>query len=453
MAYQEFPFAREKANDPPPLYAKLRREDPVSKVKLPNGHFAWLLTRHEDIREALSSGKLSVDPHAPGYPEIYHHRRRGVTNTKSTLVTVDGHEHARLRGAIDAEFTPEAVEKLRPLIHSVVDEALDVINRRYVKKERPFDLVEEFAAPVPMRIICRIVGVPAPDVVWLSQDTALGTEHPRDAAEDEKEVLVRYVQRLVDSQISGESLRYREEEQGHEEGEDRKRNGHKEEGDRAAKGSGSLQVHEGLISKLVRLRYETSSLSRDEIAQLIYVVLTAGNAALINSISLGVLTLFENESELHKVRRNPLALAPGLAAECLRYNSTSALDCRRAVTEDLTLAGTTILKGEGIICAVQSADRDDRAINRPDVFDPQRKYPVHDVLGLGCGAHRCLGEHLAKAELEVALGTLFARFPGLKLHGSAEELEFTAPKDNMGVLRLPVSVDPNVQLHRIHMPD
>ncbi|KAI1348079.1 cytochrome P450 [Xylaria sp. FL0043] len=408
MACQEFPFAREKANDPPPVYAKLRREDPVSKVKLPNGHFAWLLTRHEDIREALSSGKLSANPHAPGYPEIYHRRRGGITSTKSTLVTVDGHEHARLRGAIDADFTPEAVEKLRPLIHSVVDEALDVINRRYVKKERPFDLVEEFAAPVPMRIICRIVGVPAPDVVWLSQDTALGTEHPRDAAEDEKQVLVRYVQRLV---------------------------------------------HEGLISELIRLHYETNSLSRDEIAQLLYVVLTAGNAALINSISLGVLTLFENEGELHKVRRNPLALAPGLAAECLRYNSTSALDCRRAVTEDVTLAGTTISKGEGIICAVQSADRDDRAIDRPDVFDPQRKYPVHDVLGLGYGAHRCLGEHLAKAELEVALGTLFARFPGLKLHGSAEELEFTSPKDNMGVLRLPVSVDPNVQLHRIHMPD
>ncbi|KAI0803899.1 cytochrome P450 [Xylaria sp. FL0064] len=395
MACQEFPFAREKANDPQPLYAKLRRECPICKVKLPNGNLAWLLTRHEDIRSALSSGKLSADPHAPGYPEIYHRRRAGITNTKSMLVTVDGPEHTRLRRAIDAEFMPEAVEKLRPLIHSVVDDALDVINRRYVEKGQPFDLVEEFAAPVPMRIICRIV------------DTALGTEHPRDAAEDEKQVL----------------------------------------------GSESPQVHEGLISKLVRLHYETRDLSRDEIVQLIYVVLTAGNAALINSISLGVLTLFENDNELHKVRRNPLALASGLAAECLRYNSTSALDCRRAATEDLTLAGTTISKGEGIVCAVQSADRDDRVIDRPDVFDPQRKYPAKEVLGLGYGAHRCLGEHLAKTELEIALGTLFARFPGLKLHGSAEELEFTAPKDNMGVLRLPVSVDPNVQLHRIHLPD
>ncbi|KAI0424209.1 cytochrome P450 [Xylaria sp. FL1042] len=325
--------------------AKLRQGCPVSKVKLSNRHYAWLLTRHEDIRAALSSAKLSADPHAPGYPEIYHRRREAVTNTKPMLVTIDGAEHTRLRRAIDAEFTPETIEKLRPLIHGVVDDALDVINRRYVEKGQPFDLVEEFAAPVPIRIICKIVGVPASDVVWLSQDTALGTEHPRDAAEDEKQILVRYVERLVDHRINGEDLKYCEGGQNQEEVEDKKGYGHKEEREWMAERVESLQGHEGLISKLVRLQYETGNLSRDEL------------------------------------------------------------------------------------------------------------YPAHDLLSFGYGAHRCLGENLARAELEIALATLFARFPGLKLQGHAEELEFTVSKTNMGVLKLPVFVDPNVQLHRIHMPD
>ncbi|TGJ78906.1 hypothetical protein E0Z10_g9864 [Xylaria hypoxylon] len=409
MAYQEFPFTREKAGDPPPLYAKLRRECPVSKVKLPGGNYAWLLTRHEDNQAALLSAKLSADPRTPGYPDIHRRGREAATNTKPTLVTLDGSEHARLRKALDAEFTPEAVNELRLLIHGVVDSALDGINRRYVEQEQPFDLVEEFTAPVPMQIICKIVGVPAPDVVWLSQDTALGTDHPRDAAEDEKRLLVQYVGRLVDSRISGKDVNYWED--GQDQGEDEKGR----QCERKEEGRVSVPMHEGLISKLVRHQYETGNLSRDEIVQLVYVILTAGNAALINSIGLGVLTLFKNEDELHKVRRNPLAFAPGLAAEC-----------------------------DGVICAVQSADRDERATHRPDVFDPHRKYLAQDLLGFGYGAHRCLGEHLAKAELEIALATLFARFPGLKLHGDTEELEFTASRENMGVLKLPVFVDPNV---------
>ncbi|KAF2965253.1 hypothetical protein GQX73_g8319 [Xylaria multiplex] len=452
MAYQEFPFTREKASEPPSLYAKLRRERPISKVKLPGGNYAWLLTRHEDIRVALSSAKLSVDPRTPGYPEIRRRDREATTNTKPMLVALDGSEHARLRKAVDAEFIPEAVSEQRLLIHGIVDNALDAINRRYVEQGQPFDLIEEFVAPIPIQIICKIVGVPTSDIVWLSQDTALGTDHPRDVAEDEKRLLVQYVGRLVDSRISGEDLSDRGGGKGQEEDGNKKQCESKEE-EFKDKGGEYVHVHEGLISKLVRHQYETGNLSRDEIVQLVYVILTAGNAALINSLGLAVLTLFENQDELHKVRRSPLAFAPGLAAECLRYNTTSALDCRRVATDDFILAGTKIMKGDGVVCAVQSADRDERATHRPDVFDLHRKYPAQDLFGFGYGAHRCLGEYLAKTELEIALGALFKRFPGLKLHGNAEELEFTASRENIGVLRLPVFVDPNVQFHRIIMPD
>ncbi|KAI0448927.1 cytochrome P450 [Xylaria acuta] len=354
---QEFPFARERATSPPHLCLKLRWICSVSKVKLPSGDHAWLLTAHKDIRTALSSGKLSADPRTPGYPRI-----RGPSceaarnNPKPTIVTFDDPEHSRLRTALDAEFTPEAVNGLRLLIHGVVDNALDAIDMRYVKQEQPFDLMDELAAP-------------------LAQDTSLGTDHPRDAAQDEEQVLIQYVGRFM--------------------------------------------------------------------AQLVYVILTASNAALLNSIGLG---------QWHKVRRNPLAFASGLAAECLRYNTTSAHDCRRAATDDLAVHGRTIKKGEGVICAVQSADRDEAVTQRPGVFDVNRKYPAGDLLGFGYGAHRYLGEHLAKVTLEITLGTLFARFPGLKLHGGIEDVEFTAPTENIGVVKLPVIVDPNVQLHRINMP-
>ncbi|KAI8946515.1 cytochrome P450 [Xylaria longipes] len=416
MECREFPFARERATSPPCLYLKLRRTCPVSKIKLPSGDYAWLLTAHRDIQAALSSGKLSADPRTPGYPRI---RRPGcevAKNPKPTIVTLDDPGHSRLRKVLDPEFTPEAVDGLRLLIHGVVDNALDAIDRRYAKQEQPFDLMDEFAAPVPTQVICKIVGVPAPDVEWLAQDTSLGTDHPRDAAEDEEQLLIQYIGQLD-------------------------------------KGNDHVRVHEALISKLVRQQYATGNLSRDEVVQLIYIVLTAGNAALLNSIGLGVLTLFKNKEQWHKVRRNPLAFAPSLASECLRYNTTSALDCRRAATDGVVVRGRTIEKGEGVVCAVQSADRDEAITQQPGVFDVNRKYPAEDLLGFGYGAHRCLGEHLAKATLEIALGTLFARFPGLKLHGEVEDVEFTAPTEDIGVINLPVIVDPNVQLHRIIMPD
>ncbi|KAI0467374.1 cytochrome P450 [Xylaria cf. heliscus] len=414
MECPEFPFARERAASPPSLFLKLRRLCPVSEVKLPSGDHAWLLTTHEDVRSALSSGKLSANPQNPGYPQIRRPGREAAQDLKPTIVTLDDPEHSRLRKVLEPEFTIEAVNGFRLLIHSVVDNALDVVDRRYVKQGQPFDLMDEFAAPVPTRIICKIVGVPAPDVEWLAQDTSLGTDHPRDAAEGGEQLLMQYVGRL---------------------------------------GNDRVRVQEGLISKLIRQQYATGNLSRDEVVQLIYIVLTAGNAALLNSIGLGVLTLFKNEEQWHKVRRNPLAFAPGLAAECLRYNTTSALDCRRAATGDLVVGGKTIERGQGVICAVQSADRDEAAMQRPWSFEPNREYPAEELLGFGYGSHRCLGEHLAKATLEIALGTLFARFPGLKLHGEIEDVEFTAPTENIGVVKLPVIIDPNAQLHRIIMPD
>ncbi|KAI0188519.1 cytochrome P450, partial [Xylaria flabelliformis] len=416
---QEFPFVRERAASPPSLYQKLRQTCPVSKVKLPSGDQAWLLTKHEDIRTALSSEKVSADPRTPGYPRLRQTTTTGGNDpSQPTILTLDDPEHSRLRKALEAEFTPEAMDGLRLLIHGVVDNALDDIDRRYVEHHEPFDLIDEFAAPVPTRIICRIVGVPASDVEWLAQDTSLGTDHSGDVAEGEEQVLIRYVRRL-----------------------------------NKGKGKEGGRVHEGLISKLVRQQYDTGNLTRDEVVQLVYVVLTAGNTALLNSIGLGVLTLFENQEQWHKVRRNPLAFGPGLAAECLRYNTTSALDCRRAGVEDLVLRGESIKKGEGVICAVQSADRDEAVTQKPDVFDVSRKYPAEDLLGFGYGAHRCLGEHLAKTTLEIALATLFARFPGLKLHGQVDDVEFTAPTENIGVVKLPVIVDDHVQLHRIIMPD
>ncbi|KAI0544284.1 cytochrome P450 [Xylaria curta] len=431
MECQEFPFARESAASPPSQYLKLRQTCPVSKVKLPSGNHAWLLTTHEDIRTALSSDKVSADPRTPGYPLAT------GNNPKPTIVTLDDPEHSRLRKALDTEFSSEAVDGLRLLIHGVVDAALDDIDKRFVENHEPFDLIEEFAAPVPTRIICKIVGIPASDVEWLAQDTSLCT---RDAVDEEEKTLMRYLGGLVDCRISRTDESY---------GEDRREDTYENKG----KGEEKGKVHEGLISKLVRLWHDTGNFTRDEVVSLVYVVLTAGNTALLNSIGLGVLSLFENEEQWHKVRRNPLAFGPGLAAECLRFNTTSALDCRRAVVGDLVVRGKTIRKGEGVICALQSADRDEAVTEKPDVFDVSRKYPAEDLLGFGYGTHRCIGEHLAKATLEIALATLFARFPGLKLHGHVDDVEFTAPTENIGVVKLPVIVDDHVQLHRIIMPD
>ncbi|KAI1493384.1 cytochrome P450 [Biscogniauxia mediterranea] len=308
-------------------------------------------------------------------------------------------EFTRQRDLLDSAFTPEVVEGMRLMIHGVVDRALDEISRKYVAPGKSFDLIEQFAAPVPMQIAYKVLGVPETDTGRLS-------------SQDERS-LKAYVDDMVDERITEPSGR--------------------ESSD--------------LISRLAREQYRKGLMSRDDIVELALLVLGAGHTALVNSIGLGVLTLFQHPDQWAKVRRNPLAWAPSVVHECLRYNSVSS--------SPMSSAPSSLVAAEEQPPPItQAAGNQNWNYYHCQPSDPG----MFDIRRNGYGPPERESEHLSRLELEIALGTLFARFPGLRLDSTAiiddntttmSPIQSPTQGSTTAVAKLPVLVDTDAEMHRI----
>lgn len=397
----QFPFARERGYDPSPLNAKLRRENPVSKVKLYDGSQAWIVTTHKECCEALDSPKLSADRRSRGYPEIHPGGHKAKDSTP-TFVNLDNPEHHKQRDMLESAFTSETVDKKwRPMMERTVDAILDTFIEKG-KSQQPIDFMQEFANVVPPQVIFKVLGVPEKDVERLSKHSEVRNTTARDAAESANNELNDYMRGLVQQKIQ--------------------------------------QPGDDVISKLLNEQYKQGNLSEDDVTTLAFLVLTAGNAALINSIGLGTLTLLQHPNQLEDFKKN-LSLAPQVVNEITRYHTTSALNSRRAAKEDMELRGEQIKKGDGVICSVQAANRDENLFADSEKFDIHRKMDDTDSLGFGHGPHRCQAEAFSRAELQIVLTKLFKRLPNLRLAKPASELTYTKPSMNVGVTELPVFLE------------
>ncbi|KAI0147264.1 cytochrome P450 [Xylariaceae sp. FL1272] len=394
-----FPFAREHGVDPPSLNAKLRHEAPTSHVKLYDGKTAWILTKHKDCRAALSSDKLSADRRTPGYPEIHEggHKAKEAT---PTFVNMDDPEHDKQRAMLEPEFSEKTVEeKWRPMMEQVIDAVLDDFVRKG-KKEQPIDLIKHLATPVPTQIIYKALGVPDEDVERLSQDSEVRNSTSRNAAEISNENLQGYMKELVNKK----------------------------------------KEHPGddITSRLIRDQLERGKLNMNDIATLAFLLLTAGNAALINSIGLGTMTLLSHPDQLSDLKKDPEHLAGKVVNEITRYHTASALNSRRAVKEDVRIGDQVLKKGDGVICSVQAANRDDEMFKNPEEFNVHREMSTADTLGFGDGPHRCLADAFSRAQLEIFFTKVFQRLPKMRLARDPSDLPYTEPTMNIGVTELPV---------------
>lgn len=357
------------------------------------------MTNHAHCCEALASDKLSADRRAPGYPEI-HSGGHKAKEAHPTFVNLDNPEHADQRAMLEAEFTPETVQKKWvPMMEQTIDAVLDKFIEKG-KAQQPIDLVENFATPVPTQIIYKALGVPEKDVERLSKDSEVRNSTSRNAAESANKGLQDYMEGLVKDKIQ--------------------------------------QPGDDIISRLVKEQYNAGKLSESDITTLAFLVLTAGNAALLNSIGLGTLTLLEHPDQLEAFKQKPDELASKVVNEITRYHTTSALNSRRAVKEDTDLGGQHLQKGDAVICSVQAANRDEEKFTDPEQFNIYREMQNGDSLGFGYGPHRCQAEAFSRAELGIAFTKLFRRLPNLRLAKSASELPYTEPTMNVGVTELPV---------------
>ncbi|KAF2150809.1 cytochrome P450 [Myriangium duriaei CBS 260.36] len=394
-----FPFPRAHTFEPPTENIKLREQCPVSQVELYDGSKAWIVMKHQECCDVLSSNKLSADRRHAGYPEI-HGGGHKAKEARPTFVNLDDPDHKSQRDMIQAAFDPEAVRKLRPMMQNIVDRNIDKLVQKG-KDSQPVDFMANFANLVPTEVIFEMLGVPKDQAEDLAKDEEVRHSTSRNAAESSNKHLQDSMQALVKQRID--------------------------------------KPEDDLISKLVVEQLKPGNLTEEDVVNLALLVLTAGNAAMLSSIGLGIITLLSHPEQLEELKKDP-SIVSSVVNELLRYNTTSALNSRRATNEDITIHGQHIPKDTGVICSVQSADRDrlDPKEPDPETFNIHRNRDPDKVLGFGYGPHRCQGEALVRQELEIVFGTLFQKLPNLKLAVDVKDVKYSPATQNASVVELPV---------------
>ncbi|WP_335991170.1 cytochrome P450 [Glycomyces sp. MUSA5-2] len=390
--------------DPPPQLKTLQEEGPITKVRLEDGQTPWLVTGYDDQRAVLSDPRVSSDTASPGYPNAavakdYEDESDEPQEQRPKIgfILMDDPEHARLRRMVTAPFAIKRSEARRPAIQKIVDDAIDAM----LAGPNPTDLVDAFALPVPSLVISELLGVPYADHDFFQENSKVIVN--LDVAPEERTAGMRNLTVYLDDLV-GQKM--------------------KAPGD-------------DLLSGLVG-RIEAGDLTRAEAAQIGVLLLIAGHETTANMIALGTLALFENPDQLALLRDSddPAVVAKAVE-ELLRYLHITHNGRRRAVLEDIEIGGQLVKAGEGVILPGDIANRDPRLFPDPDRLDLTRDARRH--IAFGFGVHQCLGQSLARVELQVVYSTLYKRIPTLALAGELKELPFKHDAAVYGVYELPVT--------------
>jgi cytochrome P450 len=393
-----YPMARAQGCpfDPPPRLGELQAEDPLTRVKIWDGSSAWLVTRYADQRTLLADKRVSADPDRPGYPRTAASRPRD-DGTSIGFILMDDPEHARLRRMVTAPFMVKRVEAMRPAVQRIVDDLIDAM----LAGPKPVDLVEAFALPVPSLVICTLLGVPYADHGFFQENSRdlIRVSTPVEERSAAFRRLYDYLDDLIGSKIEAPG--------------------------------------DDLLSTLVE-RIESGELTRRDAAGIGVLLLIAGHETTANMIALGTLALLEHPDQFERMRttEEPREVARAVE-ELLRYLNITHNGRRRVALEDIEIAGRTIRAGEGIILPNDIGNRDPEVFADPDRLDLSRDARKH--VAFGFGVHQCLGQPLARMELQVVYGTLYRRMPGMRLATTLDQVRFKHDGAVYGVYELPIT--------------
>ena len=390
-----FPFPPERRAELRELYAERRASCPLGGVRLPSGHDAVLLVRHADVAAGLADTRLSHDLTAPGSPRAF--VGSSFLDSPDGLLNRDGPEHLRIRRIVAATFTPRRVDRWVPRIRAIAAGLADDLE----KHGSPADLVSGFCFTLPVRVICRLLGVPERDLgrfqTW-SNAFLLGAR----MADSERLGLV-----LEFAEYAKDLITARREEPG---------------GD--------------LIDELIAARDGRDALSEDELLIMVIGLIAAGNETTSNALGRSVVTLLDHDRALWRQLLERPDRLPAAVDELLRF-SMAGNGLLRQATQDVRLPSGTVQCGDAVVIALESASFDEDAYPDPDSVLFDREPP--EQVSFGAGPHYCLGAHLAKAELRIGLGTLLERLPGLRLDADPASLRFTEGKVLSSLVELPVA--------------
>ncbi|WP_112136008.1 cytochrome P450 [Glycomyces dulcitolivorans] len=377
--------------NPPAEYAQWREEDGLRRANW-NGHTVWVVSRYEDIKTAMTDPRISAEALA-----LQSNGAHEGPNAPDIFPRMDDPEHARLRRMLTKDFTVKRVNALRPDIEAMANEFID----KMIDKGQPGDIVADYALPIPSLVISLLLGVPYSDHDFFQTITAtvMNMNTPREEKQQASRQFFGYMMELVARK-------------------------EKEPGD-------------DLISRIVREHVQTGELRRESAAMNGVILLNAGHETTANMIALGTAALLEHPDKAAVFRDSddPGVIANGVE-ELLRYLTIVHSLVARVAKEDVEIGGQLVKAGEGLVMNLPAANWDPAFTDGPETLDLER--PARGHVAFGYGVHQCLGQTLARAELQIALSTLLRRLPDLRLAAPIEDIRFRNDMSIYGVHALPV---------------
>jgi cytochrome P450 len=363
------------------IYRELGAGGPIHRITMPTGQPAWLITGYQEARAALTDPRL-VKGMSPATERAWELAPELAPAVTTHMLRVDGPDHTRLRRLVSAAFTRRRIEGLAPRIQRIADELLDEV----AAADR-FDLIPAYAAPLPLIVICELLGVPeearADFRAWTTTIVGGIFTDPDEFASALAES-VTYLRGLLD----------------------RRRR----------------RPDDGLLSALVTMCDDDGDrLTEDELTSMVWILVAAGHETTVNLIASGVHALLTHPDQLARLRAHP-ELIDTCVEELLRYESPLQVSLPLRASEPLEIAGIRIAAGDVVLPGLLAANRDPHHAGDPDALDIGREHNQH--LAFGHGVHHCLGAPLARLEARIALRVLLARLPELRLAGCPEELRW-----------------------------
>jgi cytochrome P450 len=377
---------------PPAEFVEWRTSDGLTRAMW-QGQPAWVVSRYADIRAALVDPRLSADTIKPRL------RAKSVDDVMPVIFPrIDDPEHNRLRRMMTRDFTVRRGDAMRPEIQKLVDGFLDVM----MDKGPPADLVRDFALPVPSLVISLLLGVPYADHEFFQHHSTVGLDSR--STEEQKAAaigaLFTYMFELVATK--------------------------------------ERQPGDDLISRLITDYVATGQLSRETAAMNGLILLQAGHETTASMIALGTVALLQHPDAMTRLRETEdQAEIANIVEELMRYLTIVHSLVERIAIEDLTIGAQKISAGDLLLMNLPAGNWDTAFVEQPDLFDIDRNTRGH--LGFGYGVHQCIGQNLARAELQIALATLARRLPELQLAVPPQELRFRNAQEIYCIEELPVT--------------
>lgn len=384
-ASHDYPFSRAEPLAPPAEWAELRGRCPVAHVRVPSGDVVGLVSGYDDVRAVISDPRFTRNLARPGAARLATTEDGGLFSRvrPETANINEGDGHRRWRRLISGAFTIKKMEAWRPRVQQFTDELVDGMQA----KGAPVNLMAELGLPLPVRVICALVGAPAADqdkfAHW-SQVSMTLTKYSQSEVDRAQQEFHDYVSDLVA----------------------RKR----------------AEPGEDLLSELTQVSdAEDGRLSHEELIATVRGLLVAGHETTSNMIGKMTARLLADRTHYDAVVVDPALVNPTVE-EVLRTDTNLGFGIPRYITEDIEVGGTPVAAGSTLIVDQGAANRDERKFADPETFDPSRPNNNQHIT-FGAGPHFCVGQPLARVELQVVLGTLARRLPGLRLRDEPADLK------------------------------